>query len=231
MDRNICKTAFPSAKPAKSKGTRCASYIECRSSRPLPGNGRSGPVGYLAAAVVQCHPAKNAPDRRLRGPFDGKSFGNNYKLPSDRCYCETCAAIAAMMWNWRLLLATGEAHFAATLERSLYNNFLSSITLDGTRYFSPTSCTARVALSAAPGPTAPAVHRISCDSSLRFVITLLPKMQEGAIHQYLSAWLQTGQATLHMQTDYPWEGDVRIRVLETQVEPWQLAIRIPEWER
>jgi DUF1680 family protein len=40
-----------------------------------------------------------------------------------------------MMWNWRMLLATGEARYADLLERSLYNDFLSSVSLDGQRYF------------------------------------------------------------------------------------------------
>ena len=41
----------------------------------------------------------------------GESFGDAYQLPNDTCYCETCAAIANIMWNWRMLLATGEARF------------------------------------------------------------------------------------------------------------------------
>ncbi|MEA3345793.1 MAG: glycoside hydrolase family 127 protein, partial [Chloroflexota bacterium] len=67
--------------------------------------------------------------------FVGESFGEAYELPSDRCYCETCASIASMMWNWRMLLATGEPRYADVLERSLYNGFLSGVSLDGRRYF------------------------------------------------------------------------------------------------
>ena len=65
----------------------------------------------------------------------GEAFGEAYELPSREAYCETCAAIAAMMWNWRMLLATGEARFADALERSLYNGFLSGVALDGQRFF------------------------------------------------------------------------------------------------
>jgi DUF1680 family protein len=35
--------------------------------------------------------------------FDGEAFGGPYELPTDTCYCETCAAIASIFWNWRLL--------------------------------------------------------------------------------------------------------------------------------
>ena len=37
-----------------------------------------------------------------------ESFGDPFELPPDRAYCETCAAVATVMWGWRLLLATGE---------------------------------------------------------------------------------------------------------------------------
>ena len=55
----------------------------------------------------------------------GEAIGDPYELPPDRAYCETCAAIASIMWNWRLLLVTGEARFADLLERTLYNGFLA----------------------------------------------------------------------------------------------------------
>jgi hypothetical protein len=41
--------------------------------------------------------------------FEGESFGDEYELPPDLVYGETCAAIAGVMVAWRLLLATGEA--------------------------------------------------------------------------------------------------------------------------
>ena len=31
----------------------------------------------------------------------GESIGDAYELPPDRAYCETCASIASIMWNWR----------------------------------------------------------------------------------------------------------------------------------
>ena len=52
---------------------------------------------------------------------NGEAFGHAYELPTERAYCETCTAIASIMWNWRLLLATGEARFADLIERTLYN--------------------------------------------------------------------------------------------------------------
>ena len=64
---------------------------------------------------------------------NGEAFGEPYELPSDICYCETCAQIASIMWNWRMLLITGEGRYADVMERTLFNGFLSGRSLDGLR--------------------------------------------------------------------------------------------------
>ena len=71
----------------------------------------------------------------LGSRYEGEAFGEAYELPNDRGYCETCAAIASILWNWRMLLATGEARFADLIERALLNGFLSGVSLDGRRFF------------------------------------------------------------------------------------------------
>ena len=43
---------------------------------------------------------------------DGERFGEDFVLPPDRAYSETCAGVASVMLAWRLLLATGEHRFA-----------------------------------------------------------------------------------------------------------------------
>jgi len=67
--------------------------------------------------------------------FDGEAFGEPYELPADQCYCETCAAIGSLMWNWRLLLSSGQSRYADLIERTLYNGILSSPGIDGQHYF------------------------------------------------------------------------------------------------
>ena len=47
----------------------------------------------------------------------GEAFGDPYELPNARAYGESCAAIGNLMWNWRMLLATGEERFASLMER------------------------------------------------------------------------------------------------------------------
>ncbi|MBE6474566.1 MAG: glycoside hydrolase family 127 protein [Actinomyces succiniciruminis] len=66
---------------------------------------------------------------------EGESFGDDYELPTDRCYCETCAGIASVMVAWRLLLATGDVHYADVIERTLYNVVAASPAADGRSFF------------------------------------------------------------------------------------------------
>ena len=64
----------------------------------------------------------------------GEAFGDPYELPNAAAYSESCAAIGNMMWNWRMLAATGEARFTDVMERALYNTINAGMSLDGTTY-------------------------------------------------------------------------------------------------
>lgn len=163
-----------------------------------------------------------------------ESFGDAYELPADRCYCETCAAIAAMMWNWRMLLATGDARHADLLERSLYNNFLSGISLDGTRYFYVNPLLSR------GGIERPEWYGCACcpPNVMRQVAGIGAYIATWdargvQIHQYIAADLKIGQSAdpiqLHLETGYPWDGTSRVHIDHTPPAPWQLSLRIPLW--
>ena len=168
---------------------------------------------------------------------EGESFGETYELPNDRCYCETCAAIANMMWNWRMLVITGEARYAELLERSLYNGFLSGISLDGQRYFYVNPLLSR------GGIERPEWYGCACcpPNVMRQIAMLAHYVattnNDGLqIHQYIST---TVEANLHdrcpvrvsLETDYPWVGQVNLTIEETDGSAWELALRIPSWCR
>jgi hypothetical protein len=171
----------------------------------------------------------------LGARFTGESFGDPYELPSDRCYCETCAAIANIMWNWRMLLANGEGRFADLLERSLYNGFLSGVSLDGRRYFYVNPLQSR------GGIERPEWYGCACcPPNVMRTIALVGHYaatvaDDGIqLHQYLSAVIRTTgvegpDAELKVETGYPWEGGVHITVEETQEAAWTLALRVPAW--
>ena len=165
----------------------------------------------------------------------GESFGDAFELPNDSAYAETCATIANMMWNWRMLAITGEARHAELIESSLYNGFLSGISLDGQRYFYVNP------LSSKGGIERPEWYGCACcPPNVMRQIALLghyiaTTSQAGLqIHQYISSELTAdlgseNTARLRLETSYPWEGKVKLIVEDTNTTSWELALRIPSW--
>lgn len=64
-----------------------------------------------------------------------QSYGRPYQLPNSTAHNETCANIGNMLFNWRMLSATGDAKYADIVETALYNSVLSGVSLDGKKYF------------------------------------------------------------------------------------------------
>ncbi|WP_354002945.1 glycoside hydrolase family 127 protein [Microbacterium elymi] len=64
-----------------------------------------------------------------------EEFGEDYELPADRAYAETCASIGSVMLSWRLLLRTGEPKYADLIERTLLNGILVSPREDGRAFY------------------------------------------------------------------------------------------------
>jgi DUF1680 family protein len=71
----------------------------------------------------------------LGSRYEGEAFGKDFELPNERAHTETCAAIASVMWNWRMLGLRGEAGYADLIEHTLYNAVLPGLSLDGQHYF------------------------------------------------------------------------------------------------
>lgn len=181
---------------------------------------------------------------------DGEMFGEDFALPPDRAYSETCAGIASVMLSWRLLLATGETRFADLAERTLFNVVATSPAPDGRAFFYANPLHQRV-----PGRI-PEPDEVSnrAASSLRepwFRVSCCPTNvartfaslgtylatadSEGIqIHQYAGSRITTmldGDkcVAVEVSTGYPYEGEVKVTVRETGDAEWTLSLRVPEW--
>ena len=170
----------------------------------------------------------------------GEAFGNAYELPNARAYGESCAAIGNMMWNWRMLSATGDARFADVMERALYNGINSGMSLDGKLYCYRNPL--------AHDPTSgdkirnPWYDTTCCPPNLERTLASLPgyfysTAEDGVyVHLYDNSemnWrLASGAAIkLTQKTNYPWEGTVGIAVAPAAPETFTLYVRIPGWSR
>ena len=65
----------------------------------------------------------------------GEAFTVDFGLPNDTAYAESCPAIGLAFFAKRLLDVTKEGKYADVLERVLYNNGLSGISLIGDEFF------------------------------------------------------------------------------------------------
>ncbi len=165
-----------------------------------------------------------------------ESFGDPYELPNDRAYSETCAAIANFMWNWRLLLRTGESRFADEMERGIYNAIAASTSISGTEFFYANPLQLREGHRSEEN--APAERRswyncACCPPNLaRLVASIDAYAATGdatgtQLHLYGGGTIAVGDATATVRTEYPWNGRVVItldRPLETE-----LRLRVPSW--
>jgi uncharacterized protein len=180
----------------------------------------------------------------------GEAFGDDFVLPPDRAYSETCAGIASVMLAWRLLLATGAVRFADLVERTLHNVVATSPAPDGRHFFYANPLHQRV-----PG-TVPSddVESRRAGTSLRapwFLVACCPTnvartlaslatyvatADDGGIqiHQYAPSRVRTTiggdrPVGLEISTGYPHDGAVTVHVTETDGRPWALALRVPPW--
>lgn len=171
---------------------------------------------------------------------DGESFGNAYELPNERAYGESCAAIGNMMWNWRMLSASGDAKFTDVMERSLYNGINSGMSLDGKLYCYRNP----LAFNPDTGDKIrnPWYDTTCCPPNLERTFASLPgyfystSSQGVYVHFYDNStmhWkLESGTPiALQQTTQYPWEGSVHISVAPATPEEFTLYVRIPGWSK
>jgi uncharacterized protein len=164
---------------------------------------------------------------------EGEAIGNDYELPNDVAYCETCAAIASVMWNYRMLLLTGESQYADLMEHTLYNGVLPGIAVDGEHYF-------YVNPLANDGShrRQPWFECACCPPNIaRLLASINGYMYSttgNTIHIDLYAEgeadipLSDGRLVhLTQHTRYPWDGEVELEIGTTGT--FGVALRIPEW--
>jgi hypothetical protein len=168
---------------------------------------------------------------------EGESFGDRFELPPDRAYNETCAAIASFHWSWRLLLATGEAKYADHMERILYNGFAAAINTEGVRFFYVNPLQRRVDHYEKddPGRRREWFKCACCPPNIMRLLASLhhylatSKDDTLSIHQYATAAVTGADLSVDVETDYPWDGTVTIRVTGAPAGERELALRVPAW--
>lgn len=153
-----------------------------------------------------------------------EGFTTDYDLPNLTAYCETCASVGMVLWNWRMTLKSGDARYADVLEKALYNGALAGISLTGDRFFYVNP------LESLGDHHRKAWYGCACCPSqiCRFLPSIgnyIYGISKEAL--WVNLFISSGCRYLSQKTSYPWNGDIRFTVEEPARR--QIRIRIPEW--
>jgi hypothetical protein len=166
----------------------------------------------------------------------GEAVGVAYDLPNQRAYAESCAAIANLMWNWRMLAASADSKYADVIERALYNGINSGMSLSGTLYCYRNPLESR----GDEDIRQPWYDTTCCPPNLERTLASIPGYLYSTspsgvyVHLYHSStldWhLENGTGLkLSQQTKCPWDGDITLKISPAEAATFTLYLRIPGW--
>jgi uncharacterized protein len=173
-----------------------------------------------------------------------QSYGRAYQLPNMTAHNETCANIGSLLWNWRMFQLSGEEKYADIVELVLYNSILSGISLDGNKFFytNPLSASGDfpydlrwhggrqkyIRLSNCCPPNT--VRTLAEVSNYAYSISDNGVWVNLYGSNKLSTKLKDGSAVeLTQESNYPWDGQVQIKMQRKAEKPFSLNLRIPGW--
>lgn len=172
-----------------------------------------------------------------------QSYGRAYQLPQETAHNETCANIGNMLWNFRMLQLSGDPKYADIIELTYYNSILSGISLDGKKflYTNPLSQTADfpynlrwgnfrqkyITCFCCPPNT---VRTIAQANSYAYASTENGVYCNlyGANHLHTKA-SNGSEVHITQETDYPWDGLIKLKFDKAPEKAYTVYLRIPEW--
>ncbi|WP_316810034.1 glycoside hydrolase family 127 protein [Pedobacter heparinus] len=173
-----------------------------------------------------------------------QAFGRDFQLPNFTAHNETCANIGNVLWNWRMLQISGDAKYADVMELALHNSVLSGISLDGKKflYTNPLSYSDdlpfkqrwskdRVPYIGLSNCCPPNVVRTIAEVS-DYAYSISDKGLWFNLYggNTINTTLADGtKLKLNQETNYPWDGNIKINVLSTGSKPYSMFFRIPGW--
>jgi len=163
-----------------------------------------------------------------------EGFTNDYDLPNEQAYCETCASVGMVFWNQRMNSLTGNAEYIDVLERSLYNGALDGLSLSGDRFFygNPLASSGKNARREWFGTAC-------CPANIARLIASLGNYIYGYSNGKIFVNLFVGSNTnfklpagdmqFTMATNYPWAGSMKCTLNMKKKQSVPIAFRFPGW--
>ncbi|RKT77508.1 hypothetical protein DFJ68_0931 [Terracoccus luteus] len=171
-----------------------------------------------------------------------EAFGDRYELPSERAYAETCAAIGAMQWGWRLFVATGRADILDDVELMLYNAYAVGLSAEGTSFFYDNPLQRRPDHEQRSGaetggePLRRAWFGCPCcpPNVVRWAAELQDHVavadeRDLTIALLTAADVRSDPLDVTVETGYPYDGRVVVTVTRASGDARHLRLRVPGW--
>ena len=176
---------------------------------------------------------------------NAEAFEDAYRLPNDTAYGETCAALSLALFARRLARIDTDSVYADTVERIIYNGFLSGLSLDGKSFFYENAQEidlenreiVRASLHENRNIHFPITERIEvfgCSCCPPNVTRFIPSIGDFLynftddtiyVNQYMASEADFGDFRLTQETNYPFDGKITLRCSAAK----KLALRIPGW--
>jgi len=168
----------------------------------------------------------------------GERFSEDFALPNDTAYAETCAALALALFCRRMSVLDPDAKYADTAERVIYNGFLSGLSLDGGSFFYENAqeidLAERKKHEKTHYPITQRVKLFSCSCCPPNITRFIPSIADFLyvyndeavyVNQFMDSVSRFDGFDVVQKTAYPLDGNVRISVTKDKL----LYIRIPSW--
>jgi len=198
---------------------------------------------YATGAVGQTHYGASVNRDMIE-----EGFIDDYMMPNLTAYNETCANLCNAMFSFRMLGIHGDAKYADIIELVMHNSGLSGISVEGKDYFyaNPLRMINGTRDYDSHADVTETPNRegylacFCCPPNLVRTISNLSgwaySLADNGVYVNLyggnelnTKMLDGSSIKLTQDTDYPWQGLVKLTVNECGTSPFDIALRIPGW--
>lgn len=198
---------------------------------------------FVTGAVGQAHYGASTNRDMIE-----EGFIDEYMMPNMTSYNETCANLCNAMFSYRMLGLHGQAKYADIIELVLFNSGLSGISIEGKDYFyanplrmvhNTRDYHAHENVTETPDRES-YLHCFCCPPNLVRTIAKVSgwaySLSENGVavnlfgsNQLNTRLLDGSRLNLTQETEYPWDGRVKITIQECKDLPFEILLRIPGW--
>lgn len=198
---------------------------------------------YVTGAVGQTHWGAST-----RRDTIEEGFIDEYMMPNLTAYNETCANLCNAFFSYRMLGIKGESKYADVMELVVFNSGLSGISIDGKHYYYSNPLRKihgsrdYSKMNTESPDRLPYLECFCCPPNLVRTVAQLSGWTYSlsnngvAVNLYGGNELQThlldgSELKLQQETNFPWDGAVKLTIEECKAAPFEIMLRIPDWAK